>query len=206
VRYAANIMVYIKATIDPPYLDSEERTLLRFWPKEKLEALDGVIVLLRDFTSVAHAFEEKHGVDPLVEELAFAIPKETKNAKTGKWRVLPGAPRVFVGGGDPSISERLRTHLVEDIGSFDFENELDIDSSTARELKHYYQDGGPGASAKSCLTFPLLNTKGQVRAVLNIHCSSSPWLGGRGPRQANFAMLALPLVSEIGNLLELLSS
>jgi hypothetical protein len=205
VRYAANIMVYIKATADPPYLQSEVQTLLRFWPKEELGALEGVIVLLRDFSSVAHAFEEKQGVDPLVEELAFAIPKETKNTKTGKWRVLPGAPRVFVGGGDPSISERLKTHLVEDIGSFDFENELDIDADCARELQLYYQDGGPGSSAKSCLTFPLLDTKGQIRAVLNIHCSSSPWLGGRGPRQANFAMLALPLVSEIGNLLELLS-
>jgi hypothetical protein len=199
-------MVYIKATIDPPYLDSEELTLLRFWPKDQLAALDGVIVLLRDFTSVAHAFEGERGIDPLVEELAFAIPKETKDIKTGKWRVLPGAPRVFVGGGDPSISERLSTHLVEDIANFDFTNELDIDANSAAELKRYYQDGGPGSSAKSCLTFPLLNTKGEIRAVLNIHCSSSRWLGGRGLRQTNFAMLVLPLVSEVGNLLELVSS
>jgi hypothetical protein len=207
VRYAANIMIYVPSDQKPPYLSTNALDLLKFWPKTDaaLEALAGVLILKRDFASFAHAFESGHAVDEELEELAFAIPKETKNNQTGKWRVLPGAPRVFVGGGVTSSSERLRTHLIDDIRNFDFQATLDIDESCAEELKHYYRDGGPGDAARSCQTFPLPDSGGNVRAVLNIHCSDSPWLARSGDRQRNFTMLILPLVAQTGNVLELLS-
>jgi hypothetical protein len=205
VRYAANVMIYVPAKPDKPYVAEPFLSLLKFWPKTEadLKSLSGVLVLTKDFTSPAHAHEKGHDTDDLVEELAFAIPKELRNNKTGQWRVLPGAPRVYVGEGVQSGSLRTRTHLIEDIGNFNFQ-ELDIEKGCIKELQAYYGESGIGKAARSCLTFPLLNSGGQRYAVLNIHCNESPWLNGPGERQRNFTMLILPLVGEIGNVLELL--
>ncbi len=208
VRYAANIMMYIAATDTPPYLPSGIQPLLRFWPKEQkddLKALKGVLVLSTDFTSYAHAFRAKsHLVDNEVDAVAFAIPKEPFNTRTKKWKVLPGAPRTFIGEGITGSVRRLKTHLVEDIGRGNYWSDLELSPECAKDLEHYYSDGGRGQSARSCCTFPLLNSDGTVTSVMNIHCDNASWLNGTGERQSNFRMLALPIVSEIASVFELI--
>jgi hypothetical protein len=206
VRYAANVMFFVPADSDPPYFSDPILALLKFWPRkeEALLDLDGVLVLTKDFTSAAHAHEKDHQVDDMLEEFAFAVPKEVRNDLTGQWRVLPGAPRVYVGEGVQSASPRTRTHVINDVANFDFRREVEIDEESLEELRAYYAEGGKGNAAKSCLTFPLLDSGGETYAVLNIHCNESPWLNGPGDRQRNFTMLVLPLVGEIANVMELL--
>lgn len=206
VRYAANIMTYVAAEETSPYLPAEITDLLRFWPKDEegLKDLRGVLVLSKDFTSVANAPRNGHPADDEIEPLAFAIPKEPFNKETKKWRVLPGAPRAFVGEGVHGASPRLSTHLVENIGRGDFYDSLDLSPESVKELEIYYGEGGPGKTARSCCTFPLITSDGRVGSVLNIHCDNASWLNGPGERQSNFAMLALPLISEIGTVFELI--
>jgi hypothetical protein len=208
--YGANIMLFVPARKEPPYFAEEIIERLRFFPKKEadLASLRGALVLVKELNSRANAFEGEEDRDDEIEALALGIPQEPFDLETGKWRLFPGPARVFVGAEGGSSSNRLAAEIVDDygsVGSTDLDSRSQI-SSAIHDFRNYYGEQGRGRAARSSVSFPLIDWRGEARGVLNIYCDTPPWLGRTGIRQQNFTMLALPLVGDIARLTETLAT
>jgi hypothetical protein len=90
VRYAANVMFFVK--LDE--LSALDNVLVFGITNENATDWKGALVLLKKFSSAEYG----HGSpDEYIENLALPVPNQAKDPQTGRWRALPGAPRVYLG-------------------------------------------------------------------------------------------------------------
>jgi hypothetical protein len=188
-RYAANVMFFVSREQFP----GDYTLLLYGKTKEKLDKLQGVLLLSQEFSSAAHG--DGH-VDPLLGDVALPVPGADLEGKIHP--VLPGAPKVYLQQVAIANSHRMRTDSVDDVSKMELEG-LGFDQNEVREIRDYFSESGSGRAVKSFMSFPLFTNEQKLFGVLNIHSSRTDWVGGGDDRQQYCSALLMPLVNSVGN-------
>jgi hypothetical protein len=197
VRYAANVMFFVDAV----HLSHFEDLLLFGKPDMKAGNLQGAMILVKDYSSAARG--DSLGEDPELSNVALPIVKPPNSGAKRRY-ILRGAPAVFLEDTKTAPVKRMKTDVVNDVRKFDFKA-LGLDEDEVNAVKTAYNtEGKTGQQVMSFMSFPLFRRTGEKLGALNIHCSMIQWMGGEEERQDKCAMLLMPLVNEVGNLMELI--
>ncbi len=158
------------------------RGILRFSSEETdLRALRGVLELECSLSTT-----NQSGIplekDPDLVPIALAVPKIDRDANTGRWRVLPGAPMALCRG---SLEAYKDTHTLGDW----CRREGDFSESVSQSVDAYFRSPASQRD-RSFVSIALKPFEGESVGVLNIHRDQIGLLGEKEPAQQFF-----PLVS-----------
>lgn len=189
IRYAANVMFFA------------ENDNLQTYAKIPMLGgahtnLEGALILQAAFSAEQDVPEKPDG---LPSEVVLPVPKSTDSKS-----LLPGAPRVYRRAVSIKASQRMQTHGVDDIRTWDFAT-LGWTEAQVGDARDYYSDSGAGRAVRSFMSFPLFGQDTQaVIAVLNIHCNDSNWMNGDKEKKGNAVALLMALVNEVGRVVRLI--
>jgi hypothetical protein len=187
--------------VDAVHLSHFEDLLLFGKPDMKAGNLQGAMILVKDYSSAARG--DSLGEDPELSNVALPIVKPPNSGAKRRY-ILRGAPAVFLEDTKTAPVKRMKTDVVNDVRKFDFKA-LGLDEDEVNAVKTAYNtEGKTGQQVMSFMSFPLFRRTGEKLGALNIHCSMIQWMGGEEERQDKCAMLLMPLVNEVGNLMELI--
>ncbi|MDP9113922.1 MAG: hypothetical protein M3O20_09585 [Acidobacteriota bacterium] len=193
-RYAANIMFFVPNLGKPPYFEDEYWKVVRFkphWCEENRNLVDGVLILKKELSAKAG--------DPRAADAINDLGFITENHPlSGKWRILPGAPRAFAGG---LGEQKYAAHGYRDVAKIGELNQQDfmIEKDILMEVEKYYSQG-EGANVKSFVAFTIPRVRDQAAnplGVLNIHSDRVGMLGGAQDKFQIFAQLMAPFIGEL---------
>ena len=201
-RYAANVMLFLKTSNDPPYLTEDIMKKVRiFAPDTSVTApqLLGALVLRKELsTSTSDLGKE----DENVTEIALGIPVSA--ASSSAW-FLPGASEIYAkslegGHGAPELISGFHdTNEWEKL----LERGYHIPPETLESFRKYFR--GTGRFVRSFVSLPLRLPNERLFGVLNIHSDSPYKFGEDRERQANFALIVTPLINEVAEVCNLLN-
>ena len=191
-RYAANVMTFIPRQTNKPHFPDGIEGLLKFTPIEYGEQhLKGALLLREELSYSTES--EKSEIDSKIGPLAFPVPINDRYKQL--WRVLPGAPMAFV-------TRSIQGHSDTDTLVTWCEKNGDFSKPVLDELQQYLQQ--TRKYLRSFVSWPLVNTKDEPFAVLNIHSNMTEILGPGGERKEVFSAMISPFVFELTNAVKLM--
>jgi hypothetical protein len=194
--YAVNIMLFRPANL---LTEAEIPTLkerLRFiTPETDPRTLRGILDLQAELSTSTQ--DPRHGRDASLEAIALPVPIVEKVQRTGKWRVLPGAPLAFCRN-KPDGYQDMKTlaHWCETDGTFD--------DGIIEEIRGYFDRS---TTIRSLIALPLqrFDGSGETIGVLNIH-SQLPGLLDVPRMEKQFVPMITPFQAILVDLLDILDS
>jgi len=187
VRYAANVMPFVKPTeLDSPAMARLRNILWFHEPGADLAKLAGVLVTQRELSTALEV-----APDDTDSRLAtFALPVVTGPLRTaqGLWRALPGAPLAFMrhAAGEAGVDGYQDTLTLAQ------QTKFDLRPATLTEIGQYFASDA-GRDVQSFLSFALSQPAEQAVGVLNIHQNVTGLLSGQ--RGTQFYELMGPFIA-----------
>ena len=197
-RYAANIMLYrdFSEITDPAEFDKIFEKIKRFTDVNSVECMrseiQGVLELILDLT--ASSDDTSSGVDDrLTDPIVLPIPKVHLSDKNGKFRVIPGAPRAFIG--NPQML--FDTHRI--LEEYDLGKAHEITRGVFENLSNYFNDE-QGRDSRSIFSIAISDrASGNRLGVINIH-SDAKRLFVNDEILEQYKSLIWPIIYEIFDL------
>lgn len=166
--YAANLMVFVSRSVgESEAFPKRVRDVIKFMPTETdLNQLAGVLWIRPKLSSSTAA--DRAEQDATLQEFALPVPQNKKTA-TGRWRVLPGAPKSFVTRAIDGY------HDVKSLPDW-MDREGDFLAETREDLRSYFNSAA-GSGVRSFISRPLPDENGDTTVVLNVHADREGILG-----------------------------